>query len=138
MQTLLRPEAQFDRLLYTGIANVAIGQIGALALLGMIFRWTGTEAAPSRFEPLNHRTVAVLAAVILGLGYYLAAGGPVGNAAGLANAFAQVMVVSAAEVIVCWGLLGIATDHALRPRLGAWSVAGAAVAGVAGALADKP
>lgn len=128
LQTLLRPEAELNRLLYTGIANIAIGQIGGLALLGLLFRWTNTDPAPAHVRPLDFRLLRLIAATALGLGYYLIAGGRFDDAAVAINAFAQVFVVSAAEVIVCWGLLGFAAEASLRPLAGRWSVAGAAIA----------
>ncbi len=127
-QTLFRPEAVSDRLLYTGIANIAIGQIVALVLLGLLFRRAGAEPALARFRPLNYRSFTLIAAILLGLGYHAAAGEGLGNEVVLINAFAQVFVVSAAEVIVCWGLVGIATESSLCPRLGKWSSIGAAIA----------
>lgn len=88
----------------------------------------GTEPAPARFRLLHYRSFTLIAAILLGLGYYAAAGGSFGNMAVVINAFAQVFVVSAAEVIVCWGLVGLGAESSLRPLAGRWSPAGAAIA----------
>lgn len=128
IHTLLRPEASLDRLLYTGIANIMIGQVGALALLGVLLRRARTEPAPSGLRPLNHRSFTLLAAILLGSGYYAAVRGETSEPTVIINAFAQVFVVSAAEVIVCWGLVGIAMETSLRRYVGRWSSAGAAIA----------
>jgi hypothetical protein len=127
-ETLLRPEATVDRLLYTGIANIVIGQIGALTLLGLIVRCSSASANPVRLTIPKHRTLALAAACMLGIGTYAAAGGGIADSALVVNTFAQVLVVSAAEVIVCWGLIGVATESSLRTHLGAWSPTAAAVA----------
>lgn len=133
VHTLLRPDAVVDRLLYTGIANIAIGQIGAFAILALLLHGAGIQRRPPPFPPLQHRSVAVLAALLLGLGYYVSAGGSFDHPTMFINTFAQVFTVSAAEVIVCWGLLGVATESWLRAHRGAWwnSAGAAAVASIA-------
>ncbi|HEX7035665.1 MAG TPA: CPBP family glutamic-type intramembrane protease [Pseudomonadales bacterium] len=128
IRTLLRPEAELDRLLYAGIVNIAIGQIGGLALLRLLIRSIGTDSPAARLRPREYRFLSLSAAIVLGLGYYAAAGGGFGHAAVMVNTFAQVFVVSAAEVIACWGLVGLAAEARLRPRIGNWSPAGGAIA----------
>ncbi len=128
IQTLIRPEATLDRLVYAAVANVGIGQIGAFAALGLLVHRTSAGGIRLRRPRLGRRCLALIGAVALGLGYYLLAGGSRANAVLLTNASAQVFVVSAAEVVVCWGLLGSAAESWLRTRLGPWTAAaGAAI-----------
>jgi hypothetical protein len=58
----------------------------------------------------------LLIALVLGFGFYLLQGAPTLHPVVLVNAFAQVLVVSVAEVIVCWALVGTAVESWLRPR----------------------
>jgi len=61
--------------------------------------------------------VATGIGLALGFGFYVMQGAPSLDAIVLVNGFAQVLVVSAAEVLVCWSVVGWATWLAAR-RLG--------------------
>lgn len=56
-------------------------------------------------------------ALLLGLSLYVLQGAPTRNPVVVANGFAQVLVVSVAEVIVCWALVGAAVESWLRPHM---------------------
>ncbi|HVL57905.1 MAG TPA: hypothetical protein VM491_15530 [Burkholderiaceae bacterium] len=43
------------------------------------------------------------------------------------NAFSQVFVVSAAEVVVCWAVVGVATEASLSSRSRTFALVGAAI-----------
>jgi hypothetical protein len=113
IQTLLRPEATMDRLVYALGVNLALGVGGGFLLLR---RWTrgGTAlwGTPGTTE-WRRTVVAVLAGLALGFGAYLLQGAPSTDPVVVVNAFAQVFVVSAAEVIVCWCLVAAAVEHSL-------------------------
>lgn len=116
IQTLLRPEATLDRVVYTGVANVLVGTILALWL---VRAFVGSDLA-SR-EELGFRTpartlVAVLVAGVLGVGLYLLQGPPSTDPVVVTNAFAQVLPVSIAEVVVCWVVVGGSVVALLRSR----------------------
>jgi hypothetical protein len=61
------------------------------------------------------RTIlSVFAGLALGLAFYTASGGPTSDPIVIANAFAQVLVVSAAEILVCWSVVAAVFEAALR------------------------
>jgi hypothetical protein len=64
----------------------------------------------------------------LGLAFYLLQGAASLEPLVLLNAFSQVLVVSAAEVMVCWAVVGATVKALLEPRGRAVSVVGAALA----------
>jgi hypothetical protein len=114
--TLLRPEAVGLRLAYALVASLLLGILLPLWLLG---RWA--RAGLAMREQLGFSSARrVAAGVVLGAaaGYALFAMNleTPAHPMAVANAFAQVWVVSVAEVLVCWGLVGSAVEAALRPR----------------------
>jgi hypothetical protein len=114
--TLLRPEAAFGRALYAVVANLLIGTLGA----AWVVRWMVLVGHADRrevgFGPPARSALAVAAGLGLGFGLYAAQGAPTLDPVVLANAFAQVLVVSAAEVMVCWAAVGSAVLATLRAR----------------------
>ena len=114
--TLLRPEATGLRLLYAGVANVLVGTVLALWLAQGFARAGLVSAARLGFRRPRHALLSTLAAAALGLGAYAAQGAPSMNPVVVANGFAQVLVVSIAEVLVCWVVLGGGVQAALRDR----------------------
>jgi hypothetical protein len=116
VRTLLRSEAAFDRALYAVIANLMIGTLGA----AWVVRWMVLVGHAGRrdagFGPPARSALAVAAGLGLGFGLYAAQGAPTVDPVVLANAFAQVLVVSAAEVMVCWAVVGSAALATLRAR----------------------
>ncbi|HEX9183434.1 MAG TPA: hypothetical protein VF876_09265 [Burkholderiales bacterium] len=128
--TLVRPEAVGLRIFYALVANLAIGIVLPLWLVGQMVR--GGLASPEDFGFSGwRRTLAgVLGGVAVGYGlFHLAQTEPVHPLA-VVNAFAQVWVVSVAEIVVCWGLVASTVRIALR----GWHRAGAIV--VASAVAS--
>lgn len=121
--TLLRPEAVALRLAYALVASLLLGILLPLWLLG---RWA--RAGLATREQLGFggaRRVAAGVALGAAAGYALFALNleTPAHPMAVANAFAQVWVVSVAEVLVCWGLVGSALEAALRP----WNRAAAVV-----------
>lgn len=108
--TLLRPEAAGARLAYALLANILVGVVGAGLVLRSVVRRTGV--APLRLGLRRPGRTAL--SLVLGLGLGSAAfilQQPVTLApAVIGNAFAQVWVVSVAEVLVCWAVLGKAVE----------------------------
>lgn len=119
IETLLRPDADIDRLVYAIVANLLIGILCAIILLRFILKWNGAARAAAGFGSLKRTAVAVVAGFVLGLGFYALSGGATSDPIVILNAFAQVLVVSAAEVIVCWAVLGCAFESALQ-GVGRW------------------
>ena len=114
--TLLRPEATTERIVYAFVVNLLIG-IGGAILLVRRWRMRGADGTCCGFGPWPRSGLAVAAGLVLGFGFYVMQGAPSLDAIVLVNAFAQVLVVSAAEVLVCWSVVGWAAWLAAR-RLG--------------------
>jgi hypothetical protein len=115
IETLLRPDAVMDRIVYAVVVNLLLGIAGGIALLWFARRHAAIE--PGSEFPSGRRILLSLAAgFTLGLAAYLLQSAPSLNPTVIANAFAQVLVVSAAEVVVCWAVVGTAIKRALQPR----------------------
>lgn len=116
IETLLRPEATVDRLVYTGVANVALGTVLALALVRAFVASGFSSREELGFRTLPRTLGAVLVAGALGLLVYLIQRPPATDPVVVANAFAQVLPVSIAEVLVCWVAVGGSVAALLRRR----------------------
>jgi hypothetical protein len=113
--TFLKPGAT-NRFVYTVVANVFIGTVGAALVIRALVRRADLLSL-STYGIAGPRRIAVLlvaAAVLAGL-FLITQDLPTSNPVVLANASAQVLVVSIAEVVVCWALLGAVLRNALRP-----------------------
>lgn len=130
-RTLLRPEASGLRLAYALAANIGVGLILPFWLIrAQLASGRGTPEDFGLSGP-RRRWASLAAAAAAGYGLFrLNFGQPV-DAGVLLHAFAQTWVVSAAEVVVCWALVGAALRMALRP----WSQAGSALLAAAAASA---
>lgn len=128
IQTLLRPEATVDRVVYTGVANVFVGTLLALWLVRAFVAGGVTSREELGFRTPLRTLVAALAAGVLGLGLYLAQGPPSTDPVVVTNAFAQVLPVSVAEIVVCWVVVGGSVLALLRSRgMGAYLARGVAL-----------
>jgi hypothetical protein len=58
--------------------------------------------------------------VVLGLAIYALQGAPTFNPVVIINAYAQALVVSTAEVLVCWAVVGSVAESMLRDGRGKW------------------
>jgi hypothetical protein len=109
-RTLLRPEATSMRVAYALVANLLIGTAAALWLLGRRGGGGGLAASFPR------TAIGVVLGFALGLAVYLLQGAPSRDPVVLANILSQVLVVSIAEVVVCYALVGGAVEDRLRAR----------------------
>jgi hypothetical protein len=114
IETLLRPEATGDRIAYAYVVNLLLGIGGGVALLRHWMLRGELDPAQSGFGAGRHAAAGITAGLILGLAAYMLQGAPSLSPAVIVNAFSQVFVVSAAEVIVCWALVGAATQALMR------------------------
>ncbi|AUV82409.1 hypothetical protein C2R22_12785 [Salinigranum rubrum] len=114
--TLLRPEAAGDRLLYALVANVLVGTVLALWLRGRVL--ADAPLPESGFRQPRRTVAGVAVAFAVGTALYAVGFPPSTDPVVVANAFAQTLVVSTAEVVVCWVFVGVAVQRALRPHLG--------------------
>ncbi|MDX1744711.1 MAG: hypothetical protein R3324_02140 [Halobacteriales archaeon] len=114
--TFLRPEATMDRLIYTGVTNLVVGTLLALWVVGRVL--TESPVRPPRLglQSASRTVMGVTVAGLLGLVMYVAQGPPTSNPVVVMNAFAQVLPVSIAEVVVCWMLVGSSVEAWLRDR----------------------
>lgn len=117
IETLLRPEATGDRIAYAYIVNLLFGVAGGIVFLRYWDRRGALDTAQAGFGAGRRVVISVVAGLVLGLAAYLLQGAPSSNPVVILNAFSQVFVVSAAEVIVCWALVGAAAE-ALAQRSG--------------------
>jgi hypothetical protein len=104
--TFLRPDAMTSRFVYTVVVNVLIGTIGAGLLIRALIRRSELPRVTTYgiVSPLRILVLVPVAAVLAGL--FLRGPLPASDPVILANASAQVLVVSIAEVVVCWCLFG--------------------------------
>ena len=128
--TFLKPDAT-TRFVYTVVANVLIGTIGAALVIRALVRRAELPRATAYgiARPLRTLVLVPVAAVLAAL-FLRSQQLPTSDPVVLANASAQVLVVSIAEVLVCWVLFGAV----LRNALGSGFVS-AGVAVVSAALA---
>jgi hypothetical protein len=115
--TFLKPDAT-TRVVYTVVANVLIGTIGAaLVIRALVRRAQLPPVTPYGIaRPLRTLVLVPVAAVLAAL-FLVSQQLPTSVPVVLANASAQVLVVSIAEVVVCWALLGAVLRNALGPGL---------------------
>jgi hypothetical protein len=117
IETFSRPDAVADRLIYTFVANILIGTIGAITLLRLVLAFEAQGWKTTGFGPRNRTAVWIPLGTTAGVAFFVCQGAPSTNPIVILNAFAQVLVVSVAEVLVCWsvvaGILAIAIN---RPR----------------------
>lgn len=117
-ETLLRPDATADRIVYALGVNLLLGIVGTLWLLRRTVHRDGVQAAPRfGFGTWTRVAIAAVAGFVFGIALYIGQGAPSTHPAVVTNAFAQVFVVSAAEVVVCWALVGATVEVALRAKL---------------------
>lgn len=101
-RTLLRPDAIGLRMAYALIANIAIGIVGTAVVVRISIRGTGLRAGAFGFESALRTAGGVAFGAALGLTVFLVQRPVTTDLTVIANAFAQVWVVSIAEVLVCW------------------------------------
>jgi len=105
--TLQRPEATMLRLGYTTLANIIIGTLASLLLMRYFLSHTaGFDPAFFGVTGLSRTVIVVIIGLILGLAVFALQSPPSWNPVVLVNAYSQTLVVSIAEVLVCWSLLG--------------------------------
>lgn len=122
LHTLLRPSAAAERMTYAWGVNLLLGLAGGVALARWLQARGLWDAATAGWRLRWSTLWCSLAAVSIGAGVYLLLGGAPLASVLAGNVFAQVLVVSAAEVVVCWTLVGAAAEQWLRPRLRGWAV----------------
>jgi hypothetical protein len=124
-RTLLRPDAVGLRIAYALIANILIGVVGAAVVLRHILRGSGVNAQRPGFQSRGRTMSSIVLGTGLGLVLFLIQQPASTDPIVIGNAFAQVWVVSMAEVLVCWVVVGnaIALAGVTRDRVTSTGVA---------------
>jgi hypothetical protein len=115
--TLLRPEATGARVAYVAIANLGVGLAVAACVIALLARRGAIDLRLSGFTSARRLVLGLVAGASLGLTALLAQRPPTRDPVVLLNVFAQVLPTSAAEVVVCWALLGGAVEQRLRTAM---------------------
>jgi hypothetical protein len=104
---LQRPEAVSNRLIYTVVANVLIGTVGSIILMRFLLLHAGVSN-PSLFGLIGPKRLilGIALGLVLGSVFFFAQSFSSRHPILILNAYCQVLVVSIAEVIVCWVLVG--------------------------------
>lgn len=120
VHTLLRPEAVGIRFAYALFANLTVGLVLSLYVLRTLRTRGAIKSGQIGFRSTRRAVLAVMAGTTLGFLGFVMQRPPTMHPSVLANAFAQVWVVSTAEVLVCWCAVGAVTAAAVRHR--GWGV----------------
>jgi len=124
IRTLLRPEAMMARLAYGVVANMLIGTAGAVAAIVLILGIDEEASAMAHgFASPTRTVISIVAGLVLGGLVFALQRPPSRNMTVLANGYAQTLVVSVAEVLVCWSVLGATVETTLASAGPALSVA---------------
>ncbi|MGD2185796.1 MAG: CPBP family intramembrane metalloprotease [Desulfobacterales bacterium] len=105
--TLQRPEAVLNRFIYAIVVNVLIGTVGSIILIRFLLLHTGVSN-PSLFGLIGPKRLilGIALGLVLGLVFFFAQSFSSRHPILILNAYSQVLVVSIAEVVVCWVLVG--------------------------------
>jgi hypothetical protein len=120
IQTFLRPEAMGARLSYALVANILIGIGGSAFVIRFLSRAETISTEQAGFRGFGHAAIAIIVGVALGLAFYALQGAPTWNPIVLINVYAQVLVTSIAEILVCWAVVGSVSQALLQDR-GRWA-----------------
>lgn len=119
--TLLSPQAVGLRLAYAIVANLILGILVPLWFLRSLVKTGWAKAEDFGFSGAGRTAVSVVAGTAIGYGLFSLSQPESVHPLVVLNSFAQVWVVSVAEIVVCWGLVGATVFVALR----SWSPTGA-------------
>lgn len=128
IQTLLRPDAVAGRLVYALVGNLILGIVAGAGCVALFVRTGAVSAGRAGFGSTRSTVLASLAGLTLGLGAYLLQGAPSLEPTVIVNAFSQVFVVSAAEVVICWSVVGASIEAAAQEHGRLLATAGAGLA----------
>jgi hypothetical protein len=117
--TFQRPEDTGVRLVYALVANIFIGIGGSALVIRYLSRAGALSAQQAGFRGLGHAAIAVGVGVVLGFAIYALQGAPSWNLVVILNAYAQTLVVTVAEILVCWAVIGSLSQSVLQDR-GRW------------------
>jgi len=114
--TLRRPEAKGQRAVYAIVVNILVGLVLSGWLLSVLADAGEIRSHRAGFREGVRIVLSVLAATGLGLAFFRLQRPPSRHPMVVLNGFAQVWTVSAAEIMVCWAVVGAVTEELLRDR----------------------
>jgi hypothetical protein len=120
IHTFLQPEALGARLFYALVANILIGIGGSALVIRFMSSASAVSTQQAGFRGLGHAVIAVVIGVVIGFAFYALQGAPTFNPVVLINAYAQVLVTTIAEVLVCWAVIGSLSQSLLQADRGRW------------------
>ena len=118
--TLQRPEDYLARLLYAAVANILIGLGGSVLIVRGLSNSGVISPRLAGFQGVGHAIITTTIGVLLGFALYALQGPPTFNPVVILNAYAQVLVGSVAEVLVCWAVVGSVSESLLLRGTGRW------------------
>jgi hypothetical protein len=116
IHTLLHPEASFDRFMYAIVANLIVGIIIAAIIIRSSLKSRVVTLPQLGFRSIKRTLTAIIVAGIIGYLYFIFQGPPSTNPVVILNAYSQVLVVSVAEIVVCWAVLGTIFESAIKEK----------------------
>jgi hypothetical protein len=114
--TLLRPEATLERLAYIIIANYIVGIVIALWLMHYFIDSGFLGLKQMGFRSIKRTIIAVVIGGAIGFAIYAIQIPPSMDPIVISNAFAQVLTVSIAEIVVCWGIIGSSVESLTKEK----------------------
>jgi hypothetical protein len=104
---LHRPEAVLNRFVYTVLANIIIGTIVSIIIIRMLLDHTDVSNL-SLFGLIGARRqiLGLGLGLVLGVAFFFSQSFSSRHPILILNSYSQVLVVSIAEVIICWVLVG--------------------------------
>lgn len=116
--TLLRPEAQGLRIVYTTVTNLIVGTLGSVLILRRLVLSGAVTALEAGFGSPRRSLIGVTLGAVLGAAFLVAQDPPAVPLLVIINVFAQVLPVSVAEVLVCWSIVGSIAGSSVGQRAG--------------------
>ncbi|MBL0423024.1 hypothetical protein JI739_21990 [Ramlibacter sp. AW1] len=113
IRTFTRPGAVTDRLVYAVAGNLVLGVALGSACIAYLVHRGAVEAVSAGFGTARRTMVAAAAGLVIGAAAYVLQGAPSLDPVVVLNGFSQVFVVSAAEVVVCWCVVGSTVEAAV-------------------------
>ncbi|HRI17022.1 MAG TPA: hypothetical protein PL196_00720 [Burkholderiaceae bacterium] len=129
--TLLRPDAVAERMVYALVGNLLLGIVAGAGCVAYFVRTGAVHADRAGFGSTRRTVLWSVTGLALGLSAYVLQGAPSLDPTVIVNAFSQVFVVSAAEVVICWSVVGASIEAAVEGR---GRLLAAAAAGLVAAL----
>lgn len=113
---VMQQPASLGRWAYTLLANVLVGTIGALVVMRALLAQGSVTPDQLGFRAPRRTALALAIAAVLTGALLLVTRPASATPLFLVNAYAHVLQVSIAEVLVCWVVFGTIVAQALRPR----------------------